>query len=90
MCIPQNVVSKSGATSDSRVENDHIESFNGKLRNECLNANQFLSINDARRKIKVRIADYNETQPHNWLGHLSSKEFLGVLINEAQRAALFQ
>jgi hypothetical protein len=34
------------------VENGHIESFNGKLRDECLNAHQFLSIDDARRKIE--------------------------------------
>jgi putative transposase len=33
------------------VENGFIESFNGKLRDECLNANQFLSIDDASGKI---------------------------------------
>jgi putative transposase len=35
------------------VENSFIESFNGKLRDECLNANQFLSIEDARSKIEA-------------------------------------
>lgn len=35
------------------VENGRIESFNGKLRDECLNAHQFLSIEDAKRKIDV-------------------------------------
>jgi len=41
------------------VENCFIESFNGKLRDECLNANQFLSIEDARRKIEAWWMDYN-------------------------------
>jgi Integrase core domain len=35
------------------TENSFIESFNGKLRDECLNANQFLSIDDARSKIEA-------------------------------------
>lgn len=33
------------------MENGFIESFNGKLRDACMNANEFLSIDDARRKI---------------------------------------
>jgi putative transposase len=40
------------------VENSFIESFNGKLRDECPNANQFLSIDDARSKIEARRMDY--------------------------------
>ena len=34
-------------------ENGFIESFNGRRRDECLNANQFLSIDDARSKVKA-------------------------------------
>ena len=34
-------------------ENTHIESFNGRLRDECLNVNQFVSIDDARAKIEA-------------------------------------
>ena len=41
------------------VENCFIESFNGKLRDERLNANQFLSIEDARSKIEAWRMDYN-------------------------------
>jgi putative transposase len=40
-----------------------IESFNGKLRDECLNANQFLSIDDAKCKIESWRADYNVHRP---------------------------
>jgi transposase InsO family protein len=39
--------------SGKPVENGYIESFNGKLRDECLNASQFLSIADARSKIEA-------------------------------------
>lgn len=35
------------------VENGYIESFNGRLRDECLNTNWFLSLDDARRKIEA-------------------------------------
>jgi transposase InsO family protein len=41
------------------VENSFIESFNGKLRDECLNANQLLSIDDARSEIEAWRMDYN-------------------------------
>jgi len=37
---------------------ESIHSFNGKLRDECLNANQFLSIDDARCKIEAWRIDY--------------------------------
>ncbi len=41
-----------GHLPGKRVENGYIESFNGKLRDECLNANQFSSVDDARSKIR--------------------------------------
>lgn len=47
------------------TENGFIESFNSKLRNECLNANQFLSIEDASSKIEAWRADYNLHRPHS-------------------------
>jgi putative transposase len=58
------------------VENCFIESFNGKLRDECLNANQFLSIEDARSKIEAWRMDYNHLRPHSSLGHRSPAEYL--------------
>ncbi len=42
-----------------RIENALIESFNGRLRDECLNANEFLSIEDARWRIEAWRRDYN-------------------------------
>lgn len=58
------------------VENAHIESFNGRLRDECLNVHQFLSLDDARAKIEAWRRDYNEHRPHSALGHLTPSEFV--------------
>ena len=56
-------------------ENAHIESFNGRLRDECLNVNQFMSIEDARQKIEVWRRDYNDVRPHSSLRNLTPSEF---------------
>ena len=58
------------------VENAHIESFNGRLRDECLNVHQFVSLDDARRKIEAWRVDYNHHRPHGSLGHLTPSEFV--------------
>lgn len=58
------------------VENGMIESFNGRLRDECLNTHAFLSLEDARQKIHAWGADYNEHRPHSSLGHLTPREFI--------------
>ena len=45
------------------TENGHIESFNGKLRDECLNQNWFTDLADAKEKIELWRKDYNEVRP---------------------------
>jgi putative transposase len=57
------------------TENSYIESFNGRLRDECLNVNQFLSLEDARAKIEAWRIDYNRHRPHSSLGNLTPSEF---------------
>jgi len=57
------------------VENAFIESFNGRLRDECLNVHQFMSIEDARTKIEAWRFDYNQRRPHSSLGHLTPNEY---------------
>jgi putative transposase len=57
------------------VENAVIESFNGRFRDECLNANVFISLHDARQKIEAWRIDYNEHRPHSALGDLTPREF---------------
>jgi len=48
-------------------QNGSIESFNGKLRDECLNENWFLSINDAKIIIEKWRQEYNNERPHTAL-----------------------
>ena len=58
------------------VENAFIESFNGRLRDECLNVEQFASVADAQAKIEAWRVDYNQRRPHGSLGHLTPTEFI--------------
>ncbi len=46
------------------TDNAFIESFNGRLRQECLNEHWFLSLEDARTKIENWRIHYNEKRPH--------------------------
>jgi len=67
------------------VENAFIESFNGRLRDECLNVQQFTSIDDAKAKIEAWRVDYNQRRPHSSLGHLTPNEYVARC--QEQRAA---
>jgi len=58
------------------VENAFIESFNGRLRDECLNVHQFASLAEAQAIIEAWRCDYNQRRPHSSLGHLTPNEFL--------------
>jgi putative transposase len=57
------------------VQNAHVESFHGKLRDECLNASWFGNLWDARRKIAAWKEEYNEERPHSALGYVAPREF---------------
>jgi putative transposase len=59
------------------VENAFIESFNGRLRDECLNVHQFTSMAEAQHIIEAWRLDYNQRRPHSSLGHLTPNEFVG-------------
>lgn len=52
-----------------------IESFNGRLRDECPNVHAFESIEDARHKLEAWRNDYNQHRPHGSLGLLIPSEF---------------
>ena len=58
------------------VDNTYIESFNGRLRDECLNVNWFMSLDHAREVIGQWQEDYNSIRPHSGLGRLTPEEFL--------------
>ncbi len=49
-------------------QNGYIESFNGKLRDECLNENWFTSLREAKRLVEEWRSEYNERRPHSSLG----------------------
>ena len=49
------------------VENGFIESFNGRLRDECLNVEVFFTLDDVREKLARWQEDYNLTRPHSSL-----------------------
>ena len=50
------------------TQNAFVESFNGKLRLEFLNAHWFSTLDDARREIETWRVDYNDVRPHSSLG----------------------
>jgi putative transposase len=56
------------------MDNGFIESFNGKLRDECLNGELFLDSVDARRKLAAWRREYNEQRPHSSIGNLTPVE----------------
>lgn len=58
------------------TDNAFIESFNGKLRAECLNAHWFLNLTDAREKMEAWRRDYNDVRPHSALGQKAPIELL--------------
>jgi len=57
------------------TDNSFIESFNARVRAECLNASWFLSMEDARERIEAWRQDYNQHRPHSALGGLTPAAF---------------
>ena len=63
--------SRPGTPTDTAT----VESFNGRLRQECLNENWFMSLEDARCKIEAWRVHYNQRHPHSALGWMTPSEF---------------
>ena len=57
------------------VQNCFIESFNGRLRDECLNQHWFISIEDMQEKVEKWRQDYNQVRPHSSLGNMPPEEY---------------
>ena len=57
------------------TQNARIESFHGRLREECLSVSWFQNLFDARRKIAAWRKEYNEERPHSSLGYQTPREF---------------
>jgi len=57
------------------TDNAYIESFNARLRLECLNEHWFMSLEDAREKTEEWRRDYNQNRPHSSLGNVPPEEY---------------
>ena len=57
------------------MQNGFVESFNGRLRDECLNEHLFANLTQARRIIEEWRIDYNTNRPHTSLNGLTPTEF---------------
>src|SRR5580704_4888398 len=64
------------------TQNAHVESFHGRMREECLNVSWFGNLFEARERIAAWKIEYNEERPHSSLGYKTPKEFA-----EAQTAS---
>lgn len=72
------------------MQNGRVESFHGRLREECLNLSWFQNLFDARRKIAAWRTEYNEERPHSSLGYKTPKEFAAAQAANFYRAELGQ
>jgi putative transposase len=60
------------------MQNGHVESFHGRLREECLRTHWFRNLFDARTKISGWKTEYNEVRPHSSLAYRTPSEFARV------------
>jgi putative transposase len=58
------------------TDNAMIETFNAKVRTECLNQQWFTSLEDAKRTLEDWRREYNQERPHSALGHQTPDEFM--------------
>jgi len=68
------------------MQNGFVESFNGRLRDECLNEHLFTSYRHARQLIEQWRNDYNTQRPHSSLGNMTPIEFLAHCTQNPQRS----
>ena len=64
-----------------------VESFNGSFRDECLNVNWFLSLDDAGEKIEAWRIEYNEWRPHSSVDNMTPREFARMFAAKKVRDA---
>ena len=70
------------------VENCFIESFNGKLRDECLNAHHFATLAEAQQHIEAWRVEYNTDRPHRGLDRRTPAEFAALFTPERDDTSL--
>jgi putative transposase len=65
------------------TQNAHVESFHGRLREECLRVSWFRNLFDARIKIATWKREYNEERPHSSLGYRTPAEFVEAIRSQS-------
>ena len=70
------------------IENAFVESFNGRLRDECLNLHWFLSLADAQYRLEAWRTTYNTARPHRALGQLTPQQYVLQLMKETKAEQL--
>ncbi len=70
------------------VENCFIESFNGKLRDECLNQHHFATLADAQQRLATWQHEYHTDRPHRGLGQRTPTEFAALFTPEEGHSSL--
>ena len=69
------------------MQNGYVESFNGRVRDECLNVNWFITPEDAKRKIERWRSEYNNERPHSGLAYRTPSEYAAVCSELTSRMA---
>lgn len=69
-------------------QNAYVESFNGRLRDECLNEHWFISLAHARVVIEDWRREYNEERPKRALGGLTPSQYAKQLIQKTAKVAV--
>jgi transposase InsO family protein len=69
------------------TENAFAESFQGRMRDECLNEHLFLSMNYARAVISGRVEDFNTARPHSAIGYMTLAAYAAT-VNPQRAPAL--
>ena len=64
------------------MQNGHVESFNGRLREECLNEHDFANLTEARNEIKKWHRFYNYEREHGAIGNVTPISFLRAYEND--------
>jgi len=70
------------------VQNCFVESFNGRVRDECLSAHWFVSLADARTIVGNWMREYNQEREHGSL-RMTPREFRNRAMETAENAAAF-
>jgi putative transposase len=79
----ENRVTLSFSRPGKPTDNALVESFNGSFRDECLNVNWFLSLEDAKMKVEAWRKDYNDFRPHSSLGNMTPSAFAKSEVGQA-------